>query len=95
MLMALFMFAKWWKLTTEKTFGYIVNIYFKISKKLDKVYNDLKYSTYIFSNKFAVGIFYVLRLKLLKMVKKYILTKNNIFFFQNFDFNSLEFFSKQ
>jgi len=33
------------KFTTQKTFGYIVNIYFKISKKMDKVYSDLKYST--------------------------------------------------
>jgi hypothetical protein len=45
MLIALLMFAKWWKLTTRKTFGYIVNIYLKFSKKMDKVYNDLKYST--------------------------------------------------
>jgi len=42
MLMALLMFAKWWKFTTKETFSYIINIYFKISKKLDKVYNDLK-----------------------------------------------------
>jgi hypothetical protein len=40
--MALFMFAKWWKFTTEKTFNYIINIYFIISKKLDKVYDDFK-----------------------------------------------------
>jgi hypothetical protein len=27
---------------TRKTFGYIIDIYFKISKKLDKVYDDFK-----------------------------------------------------
>ncbi len=34
MLMALFMFAKWWRFTTKKNKinGYIINIYFKISK---------------------------------------------------------------
>ncbi len=42
MLMAFFMFAKVWKLTITKTFGYIINNYFKFSKKLDKVYDDLK-----------------------------------------------------
>ncbi len=42
MLIALFMFRKWWKFTTKKTFGYIINIYFKFSKNLDKVNDDLK-----------------------------------------------------
>ncbi len=42
MLMAFFMFAKWWKFTTKKTFGYIISIYFKFSKELDKVYDDIK-----------------------------------------------------
>jgi hypothetical protein len=36
------MFTKWWKFMTRKTFGYIIDIYFKMSKKLDKVYDDLK-----------------------------------------------------
>jgi hypothetical protein len=40
--MALFMFAKVWKLTIKETFGYIINNYFKFSKKMDKVYDDLK-----------------------------------------------------
>jgi hypothetical protein len=26
----------------EKTFGYIINIYFKFSKKMEKTYDDLK-----------------------------------------------------
>ncbi len=42
MLMALFMFAKMWKLTIKETFGYTINNYFKFSKKMDKVYDDLK-----------------------------------------------------
>ncbi len=42
MLMALFMFAKVWKLTIKETFGYTINNYFKFSKKMDKVYDDLK-----------------------------------------------------
>jgi hypothetical protein len=29
-------------LPQEKTFGYIINIYFKFKKKLDKFYDDLK-----------------------------------------------------
>jgi len=41
MLMAFLMFAKWWKFTTKK-FSYIINFYFKFSKKLDKVYDDFK-----------------------------------------------------
>ncbi len=40
MLMALFMFAKWWKIHHQKNFGYIIDIYFKSSKKIDKVYDD-------------------------------------------------------
>jgi hypothetical protein len=36
------MFAKWWKFTTEKTPTYIININFKLSKFLDKVYDDIK-----------------------------------------------------
>jgi hypothetical protein len=42
MLMGFFMFSKWWKFTTKKTFGYIINIYSTFSKKMDKVYDDLK-----------------------------------------------------
>jgi len=42
MLMALFVFAQWWKLTTKKIFGYIINIYFKFSEKLDNVYDNFK-----------------------------------------------------
>jgi hypothetical protein len=43
--MAIFMFAKSSKFTTKETFGYIINIYFKFSKKLDKVYDHFKDST--------------------------------------------------
>jgi hypothetical protein len=28
--------------SSQKKLNYIINIYFKISKKLDKVYNDIK-----------------------------------------------------
>ncbi len=42
MLIAFFMFAKCWKFTTKKSFSYTINIYVKISKKLDMVYNDSK-----------------------------------------------------
>ncbi len=47
MLMAFLLFAKWWKFNTKKT-SYIINIYFKISKKMDNVYNDLKEKCKIF-----------------------------------------------
>jgi hypothetical protein len=30
------------KIHQKKTFGYVMNIYFKISKTLDKVYDDFK-----------------------------------------------------
>jgi hypothetical protein len=41
--MALFMFVEWWKFTTKFfIFGYMINIYFKFSKRLDKVYDDFK-----------------------------------------------------
>jgi hypothetical protein len=40
--MAFFMFAKWKSTTEKKTFGDIINIYIKFSKKLDKVYVELK-----------------------------------------------------
>jgi len=43
MLMAFFMFTKWWKFTIKKTFGYIINIYFENLKTLDKVYDDFTY----------------------------------------------------
>ncbi len=42
MLMAFLMFTKWWKFTAHKKLNYIINIYFKVSKNLDKVNNDLK-----------------------------------------------------
>jgi hypothetical protein len=50
MLMTLFMFAKRWKFTTKKTFGYIIYTYFKISKTFD------------------VGVFYVFKVELLKLL---------------------------
>jgi hypothetical protein len=37
------MFAKMWKFTIKESFGYIVDNYLNFSKKLDKVYDDLKY----------------------------------------------------
>jgi hypothetical protein len=40
--MALFVFGKWWKFTSKKSLSYIINIYSKFSKELDKVYDDLK-----------------------------------------------------
>jgi hypothetical protein len=33
MLIALLMFAKWWKFTAKKRLSYIINVYFKFSKK--------------------------------------------------------------
>jgi hypothetical protein len=42
MLMALFVFAKWCKFTTQKTLSYIININCKFSKELVKVYDDIK-----------------------------------------------------
>jgi hypothetical protein len=42
-MMALFMFVKWWKFTRKnKNFGYMINIYFKFSNELNKVYDDFK-----------------------------------------------------
>jgi hypothetical protein len=58
--MALFMFAKWWKFTTKKTFGYIIDIFFLNSKRLDNVYGDFKDLFEMFSNKFDVGIIIII-----------------------------------
>jgi len=89
MLMAFFMFAKWWKFTTKKPLnGYITNIYFKISKTLDKVYNDFKDWAQMFSNKFDVGLVYVLKVGIIKINLKLLLIMSNIFF-QIFDLNFL------
>jgi hypothetical protein len=40
--MALFMFAKMVEIHHKKSFGYIINIYLKISKNLDKVHDCFK-----------------------------------------------------
>jgi len=42
MLMALSMFLKVAEIHHKKTLSYIINIYFKFFKKLDKSYNNLK-----------------------------------------------------
>jgi hypothetical protein len=41
MLMAFFMFAKWWKFTQKKTLSCIINTYFDFFFN-DKAYNDMK-----------------------------------------------------
>jgi hypothetical protein len=44
-------------------------ICFKFSRKLDKVYNDIKNWNYMFSNKFDVGIVYVVKVEII-IIKK-------------------------
>jgi len=61
------MFAKWWKLTTKKTRGYIINTYFQIFKIFDKVYDNLKDCLRILKIKLMLKMFYGLMLKLLKL----------------------------
>jgi hypothetical protein len=79
MLMALLMFAKWWKFTTKETLSYIINIYFKFSKKLDKVYNDFRDWIKKFSKKFDVGIVYVFNVKVIKITFELLLIRSNLF----------------
>jgi hypothetical protein len=56
MLMALFMFATWWKFITKQN-SYIINIYMKFSKKMDNVYNDLKGKNKSKKIKFDINFF--------------------------------------
>jgi hypothetical protein len=67
MLMALFMFKKWWKVTTKKPLGYIIDIYFKFSKKkrfmiISKI--ELK----CFQINLTLELFMCLRLELLELL---------------------------
>jgi len=80
MLMAFFMFTKWWKFTIKKTFGYIINIYFENLKTLDKVYDDFTYWTSTFSNKIDVKIVYVFKVGIIKIILKFLFIRSNIFF---------------
>jgi len=50
----------------KKTLNYIINIYFKFSKKMGKVYNGLKDLFLIFSNKIYFGNFYVFNVGIIK-----------------------------
>jgi hypothetical protein len=61
--MTFFLFAKWWKFIKKKKLSYIINIYFKISNFLDKVYNDLK----DFQINLLLEFFMCLILELLKL----------------------------
>ncbi len=58
--MAFFMFAKWQKFTTKKKNSYIINIYFKILKTLDKAYDDFKEFKF-FQINFMLELFMCLR----------------------------------
>jgi len=60
----------------------IINIYFKISKKLDKVYNDFKGWTSKFSNKFDVEIIYVFNVGIIRIISKLLFIGNNLFSFK-------------
>ncbi len=65
------------------TFGYIINIYFKFSKKLDKIYDDFKDWTYFLKNKFDVGTM-CLRLELLELLLNFSSNIRNNILFSNF-----------
>jgi hypothetical protein len=50
---------------------------------MDKVYDDFKYWTWNFSNKFDFGIVYVFKVEIIIVTLKTLFIKNN-FFFSNF-----------
>lgn len=55
-LMAPFMFAKWWQFTKKKLLSYIINICFQVFKCFQsKVYNNFNF--FKLKIKFRVGIF--------------------------------------
>jgi hypothetical protein len=64
MVMVFLMFAKWWKFTTIKKIGYIISIYFKISKKLDKVIMISKFKLKFFQISLMLNFFICLMLEL-------------------------------
>jgi hypothetical protein len=51
-----------------KKLSYIINIYFKVSKKLNKVLNDLKDKLIIFQINFMLELFMCLMLELLELL---------------------------
>jgi hypothetical protein len=59
-----------------KKLSYNINIYFKISKNLDKVYNDFKGWTNFFSNNFDVGIVYVFNVGIIIITFKLLLIRS-------------------
>jgi chromate transport protein ChrA len=83
------MFAKWWKLTTKKTRGYIINTYFQIFKFFDKVYDNLKDCLRICKINLMLKMFYGLMLKLLKLFLKIYSVIVAFFFFQICDLKIL------
>ncbi len=51
----------------QKKFNYIINIYFWFSKKVDKVYDDLKDWIKKISNKFDLGVLYVSKIGIIRI----------------------------
>jgi hypothetical protein len=68
MLIVLFMFAKLWKFTQKKTFGYIINIYFKFQKIWIKFMMISEIEFNCFQINFMLELFMCLRLELLKLL---------------------------
>ncbi len=52
----------------QKKFNYMINIYFNIFKKKDKVHNDFKDWTLKISNKFDVWIVYVFKVGIIRLI---------------------------
>jgi hypothetical protein len=77
--MALLIFAKWWKFTTQKksvtSLIFILN--FQKTWIWFIVISKIKFN--FFSNKFDVGMFYVFNVGIIRIILKLILIRSNIF----------------
>ncbi len=79
MLVAFLCLQNGWN-SPQKTFSYIINTYFKISKTLNKVYDDFKDWIIFFSDILKFGIFYVFKVGIIIITFKFLFIRNNIFF---------------
>jgi hypothetical protein len=92
MLMAPFMSTKWWKLITQIFLIASLIFILTFSKKLDKFYSTFWYWTLKFSNKCDVGIFYVFKVRIIKISFKFYSLGIPLLFFKFVISNFWQFF---
>ncbi len=82
-LMALFMFAKWWKFTMKEKFNYIINIFFNFQKKLIRFVMISNIELKSFQINFMLKLFMCLMLESLEFILNFYSLKVT-FFLSNF-----------